>query len=478
MNITAKNKTAIGPRVRDLVAAQVYPRYAKCKAALFSRRAKIQSACLEGLRFRMQSGSWSEQQKVDWILDRVRFVVRRAYLDTAYYRERLDRLGFDPFADFEFRDFVSLPVLEKDDILAAGPRLISKSIPAGRLRKDATGGSTGAPVHIWLGPEERGWRQSASEWAFGRLGLPPGSRTAYFWGHNLDPRGKGSIKDRAYFYLNNTEWFDCFRLEPRVLEEYHQRLASFRPACMIAYATALGALSDYILERRYRPDYPTRFILTGAEKLSEQHRQWAESAFGCPIIERYGARDVGLIGLQSNRQQSSNVFEIDWANVLIEPESDRRDAPILITKLHADGMPMIRYRIGDVGRFSSNAAPGHPSFFLDEVVGRELEKIWLPDGGWVQGTVVPHLLKDYPVREYQLVQDKDYSVELQIVPRSGFAERHKLEIVRLLSSNLRGIKVSAVLVDRVPRTEASKLRPVVSHVVVRHAVVRHAVVSM
>jgi phenylacetate-CoA ligase len=464
MNIAANTKAAIGSRVRDLVAARFYPRYSTCKAALFAGRTEIQSACREGLKFRHDSASWGDEQKLDWILRRLRLAVRRAYLDTSYYREQLDRLGFNPFLDFGFRDFAGLPILEKDHILKAGPRLVSKLIPRGSLREDATGGSTGAPVHVWLGPEERGWRQSASAWVFDRLGLPRGSRIAYFWGHNLDPRGRGSFKERAYFYLNNTEWLDCFRLEPGVLEDYHKRLVSFRPACIIAYASALGALAEHLLDHAYQPRYPSRFILTGAEKLTEQHRHWAQSAFDCPIVERYGARDVGLIGFQSRISSSSRVFEIDWANVLIEPESGKREASILVTKLHADGMPMIRYRIGDVGWFPSSAMPGHPTFFLDEVVGRELEKIWLPNGSWVQGTVAPHLLKDYPVREYQLVQEKDYSVELQIVPRNGFGEPHRRDIVRLLSNNLGGLKVTAILVDRIPRTQASKLRSVVSHV--------------
>jgi len=461
MKIAAAASEYAGGALRDLVA-RGYPWYSRCKDALFVSRANIQSAFHEGLKFREQAASWSSDRKLDWILRRLRATVRRAYLTTAYYREQYDRLGFDPFLDFGFKDFASLPVLEKEDILEGGSRLISTAIPAPNLRKDSTGGSTGAPVHIWLGPEERGWRQSASEWVFKRLGLPRASRTAYLWGHHLDPRGRSSARERAYFFLNNAEWFDCFRLDSVVLEQYHERLEKFRPACIIAYAAALGALADHVLERKYHPRYPTRLIMTGAEKLWEQHRQWAESAFGCPVFERYGGRDVGLLAFQSG-QTGSRIFEIDWANALIEPESDPVDAPILVTKLHADGMPMIRYRVGDVGLFRSDARPGHPTFFLDEVVGREVERIWLPNGGWLQGTIVPHLLKDYPVKEYMLVQREDYSVELQLVPRSCFVEGDRGQILSTLSANLKGVKVSAILVDHVPRTQASKLRPVVSY---------------
>jgi len=462
MNISGMNARLMGPALRDLVATRVYPRYSRLKAALLTGRGQIQHASRTGFEFRKQAATWSTERKREWMLERLRLAVRRAYLETAYYRLQYDRLGFDPFLDFGFNDFANLPVLEKTDIIEAGPAIISTTMPPSSLRKDSTGGSTGVPVQIWLGPEERGWRQSASQWVFNRLGLPEGSRTAYLWGHHLDPRGQNGLKDRAYHYFNNAEWFDCFRLEPRVLEQYHQRLDRFRPACIIAYATALGALASHALEQGHRPGYPTSFILTGAEKLFRQHRRWAEDAFGCPVFERYGARDVGLIGFQS--RPSSDAFEIDWPNILVEPESDQPSSPILITKLHADAMPMIRYRVGDIGLFSGDSRTGHPTFLLNEVIGRELERIWLPDGSWVQGTVAPHLLKDFPVREYMLVQAEDYSVELQIVPRCGFGELHRREIIRTLSNNLRGLRVTAALVERIPRTQSNKLRSVVSHV--------------
>src|SRR5262249_51069863 len=239
MMFTKSATEFFGPALRDLIAARVYPRYSRCKTALFPDRAGVQAAIREGLRFREQAVGWKNARKLQWMLNRLRLVVRRAYLDTPYYRDVYDRAGFDPFVDFGFEDLAELPILEKDEILGQASRLTSRAISHDSLRKDSTGGSTGIPVEIWLGPEGRGWRQSASEWLFKHLGLPAGSRTAYLWGHHLDPRDRTSIKDRAYFFFNNAEWFDCFRLEPRLLDRYHQRLEKFQPACIIAYANAL-----------------------------------------------------------------------------------------------------------------------------------------------------------------------------------------------------------------------------------------------
>ena len=43
-------------------------------------------------------------------------------------------------------------------------------------------------------------------------------------------------------------------------------------------------------------------------------------------------------------------------------------------------------------------------FSLKEVVGRDLDRIWLRDGRFVHGIKLPHLLKDFPVKDFMLIQ--------------------------------------------------------------------------
>jgi phenylacetate-coenzyme A ligase PaaK-like adenylate-forming protein len=127
---------------------------------------------------------------------------------------------------------------------------------------------------------------------------------------------------------------------------------------------------------------------------------------------------------------------------------------------------MIRYRIDDVGRFPRGSCPGHPTFALREVVGRVTDGIRLPDGRWVHGIEFPHLMKDYPIREFMLLQHKDYSVQLMIAPKNGFGEVSRRQIENIVTANLPGLDVKIELVEQVPRTKANKWRPVVSEVMV------------
>lgn len=445
----------------DFVSMKVLdPLYRLQQLARPSRRPSM-LAFQEGMRFRATAASWSEDQKREWILRRLRYCIRRAWADTPYYRQLFARIGFDPRLDFGFNEFARLPVLERDHVHHADNTLLSASIPRAHLKHDATGGSTGQPTEVWLGPEERGWRESGSEYYMIRIGIPRGSRLGLLWGHHLDPVARDGFKDRLHDFMANTRWFDCLRLSPALLAQYHMDLQRWQPHCLVAYAGALGALAEEARDRRWRPHYPTRCFVTGAEKLLPQHRATIESVFARPVHERYGSRDVGLIGFQVAVERTLD-FEVDWANVLVEPEGVGVDSAILVTKLHADGMPMIRYRIGDIGRFSRGSTPGHPAFILHGILGREVDRIWLHDGRWINGLQIPHLMKDYPVREFQLVQHADFSVEVRVVSRDGFTDDNARAIVSTLEANLPTIVVTLRVVEALSRTKSGKLRPVIS----------------
>lgn len=417
-----------------------------------------------GLKFRRETKSWNEEQKRAWVLKALRETIRRA-AETDYYGSLFREISFDPRGDFGFEDFAQLPILKRDDILNAGEKLVSKAIPKSRLLKDATGGTEGMPTEIWLGEEERGWKESGIDFAFEQLGVPVGSKMAYLWGHHLDPQGADRLRDRVRAFATNIQWFDCFRLSPQILENYHNRFEAWGPDCIVAYASALGQLAVFLKENGIRPKhYPKIAFVTGAEKLNAEHRKVIEEVFAKPVCERYGGRDFGPVAIQMNPRVSLD-FEVDWWWALIEPETADETSPVLVTKFHADAMPMIRYRVGDLGKFPAGSKSGEPSFLLSEIVGRQMDRIWLRNGNWVSGAEFPHLLKSYPVREYVFVQQENYGIDLHIVPKPGFSDNHYAEIEKTISSNLEGLVIRIKLVEEVPRTRANKLRPVMTKVI-------------
>ncbi len=425
-----------------------------------SRRAAARAAD-HGMKFRRAAAAWSEEKRAEWVLQRLRSVVRDAVANAPFYSDLFRRVGFDPTADFGFDDFACLPILERRDIVDAGASIISNAIPRALMRPDASGGSSGEPVKIWVGPDEEGWGASAREFFMQRIGVPRGTRTAYLWGHHLDPVAKHSLKERLSSVLNNHRWFDCFRLSPEVLDRYHRKMELYQPECIVAYASALAAFAQFLYERDLKPTYPGTCIVTGAEKLYDPQREVAEEVFQKPIYERYGSRDAGMMGFQIEIPKSKD-FTVDWPNLLVEPETSGPESSILVTKLHGDGMPMIRYRIGDMGIFPPGSNPGHPAFRLHSVVGRTADRVWFSNGNFVHGNQFPHLLKDYPVREFVVVQDEEFGVDVKIIPGASFSNESRSAILSIIQKNLPGLSVTVSLTDAIPRTKANKWRPVLS----------------
>ena len=241
-------------------------------------------------------------------------------------------------------------------------------------------------------------------------------------------------------------------------------METYSPDCIVAYATALGHFAKYLKENGIRPaNYPRVCFVTGAEKLYPDHREAIEAVFGTskPVHERYGGRDFGPAAMQFEPQETLDLT-IDWSWCLVEPETTQTHSPILVTKFHADAMPMIRYKVGDIGRFDASSRPGSPVFELKEVMGREMDGILKGDGCWVHGTQFPHMIKDFPVREFMLVQEADFSLEMQIVKAPKFSEEDRVRILETIRMNTGDLPLKISYVDSIERGPANKWRPVVS----------------
>lgn len=417
-----------------------------------------------GMRFRAQSANWDVHRREGHVLRQLQAVVRHAAQTTPFYSERFRASSFDPSVDFSFDEFAQLPVLERHDVADhSSTMLASDSVPSQR-RKDGTGGSTGVPLQYWSGPEERGWRLSGQDSYMEGLGVARGASVAFLWGHHIDSKERTQWRERLRDTVTNRRWYDCFRLSPEILLGYHGEMSAFSPSAIVAYASALDAMATTLLDRGIRASYPSRRVVTGGEKLWPSQRTRVEAAFSAPVHERYGSRDVGFIAGQYDGREGGALI-VDWANLLIEPETSDEHSAILVTKLHADAMPMIRYRVGDIARFPTGSRPGGPAWELPEVVGRQLDGLHLPDGRWVHGIGIPHLMKEQPLREFQIRQNADYSIDVLVVPSDGYTSAAGDEIVRVLRENLPGVPMRLQAVAAIERTGANKWRPVITHAV-------------
>jgi phenylacetate-CoA ligase len=413
-------------------------------------------------RFRQEAWGWATPAREAWVLDALRGTLQAAADGAPFYRERLQRAGVSP-ARLTFDEFARLPPLDRTDIAENWERMLLADPDDSTIRRDSTGGSTGQPTAVWKGPAERAWAEGGVNFFMRRSGIPFGARTAFLWGHHLDAAAKEGWKNRVRNLRDNVSWFDCFRLSPEILLAHHARLNRLRPDCVIAYGGALAELARVVEGSGQPPRYPRIAFVTGAEKVWAHERERIERVFGVPVWERYGSRDVGLMAFQAQRD-AGDGFDVDWPNMLVEPETSDPESAILVTKLHADAFPMLRYRIGDRARFPAPSRPGHPAVRLAEILGRELEMIRIGEDRWLSGANFPHMFKDYPVTDFQVHQHADGSVEVRIVPTAAttWTADVRSRFDRALHTILGDTPTTVRFVGEIPRTVSNKRRPVIS----------------
>ena len=125
----------------------------------------------------------------------------------------------------------------------------------------------------------------------------------------------------------------------------------------------------------------------------------------------------------------------DVRTVEILDEGGRRAQPgvegeVVVSDLTNRVFPIVRYRLGDVSSYrQGDCACGRKLPRLGAISGRNSDMVRLPDGSTIAGAL-GHIFDHAPlsVRQFEIVQDADYSVTLRFIPshrddaRAGVAQ--------------------------------------------------------
>ena len=408
---------------------------------------------------------WDSPDEV-WLRqkEKLDLLLRHSAKNVPYYRA-LAQANKMPQHIRSPEDLAAIPLLTKDIIRREQDALIAETFPRHLMRRNATGGSTGEPVQFWSDEPALLLSNAGESWALTLAGLSSRSSLAYLWGAaRLERSTKRNYKDLLEQLLTNRLFIDCFRMQQSDLQRAHSRMRGFTPDALVGYTSALIELAGFLKRNGLKQKYPKKALISAAETLDDASRQELQSAFGVPVYDRYGSREIGLIAMECNEHQG---LHIDCENVFVELVDDP-DTPgmqrIIVTKLNQFGMPFIRYDIEDLaeGPISScSCGRGYP--ILKRIVGRVTETIRRPDGTCLPGELFPHLLKDCRIAGFQVIQASDYSVEVLLVKTPDQTSQQDDKLQRIITEQLGpSVPVTFSYVDHIDRSATGKRLPVVS----------------
>lgn len=300
-----------------------------------------------------------------------------------------------------------------------------------------------------------------SVWARSTPGVRPGRRTAH-----ITSKVPWTVAARAAAFSGSRLLNNSIGLDPaQSIETMVLALNEWQPRTLTSYASAARRLALEQLEGRL--NIKPEIVITTAERLTDESRTLAESAWGKVVFNSYASTETPVAG-ECEQHRGLHLYE----DVIVPEVVDDKGCPVppgefgerlLVTVLFRRTIPLIRYEISDMVRLSRDPCPcGRPFALIDAVMGRHEEVLYFDgvDGGQVAIDPVffEPILGGIKADSWQVVQRRgDLMVRFCGVPLdfdcAAVGKRLNQELTKMLAV-VSGIEV--VIVDSIPRGATGK----------------------
>ena len=172
---------------------------------------------------------------------------------------------------------------------------------------------------------------------------------------------------------------------------------------------------------RFR-DIKLNSILLSADYVPESLKNIVKIAFDCPVFTHYGMTEMGYGGgVECSALNGYHMRDVDLYTEIIDPDT-LLNVPIgcfgevVFTTLSREGMPLIRYRTGDISRFLPKDCSCSDAFKrMDYVLGRYSEFIKLSSGQCLSIGVIDEVLFGIEdVLDFRVTIEKKENITLKL----------------------------------------------------------------
>lgn len=320
-------------------------------------------------------------------------------------------------------DFQNLPLLRRKDIIDSFDKIKVPGISNKYIRKLTSSGTTGSPIRIL---QDLRNPLAILQWRIMEgWGIKPWENQAYVY-RKARPTFKKML-NTILWWPTKRAFLESSQMSDLEISRFIRKYFKIRPVLLQGYIDLVYNLALYILENQIEIPFP-RAVWVTAGPLTPQKRKVISEAFKAPVYDQYGGMECFYIAAECRIQSGLHVLEdsvfIEILDQNNKPLPKGKWGKIIVTDLRNRVFPLIRYEIGDYGRFIDSSEPcscGLHTDRLDVVKGRLTDVIHTPGGKTVYADYLGALFDDYPntIKKYQLKQAVDYSVELSYVAMNG-----------------------------------------------------------
>lgn len=303
------------------------------------------------------------ERREQYQLQAINLTLRHVWEHNAFYRSALEQAGFtEPKID-SLERLPDVPMLRKDVIRGDKMKLLCVD-PKEIGQVHLTSGTSGKPIYtsytladqyvydllpkyLELFPEsDVDVAAIALPYEFALPGLGFQRLFQFAFGTAILSLGKGGYMAPVDKSLE-------------LMKEYQATVLVTTPS----YAALLAEESEkYGI--RVGTDIPLRRIVLTGEGCSYTFRERLEKWWGCEVSFFYGSTECGVIAVECKEHKGYHIVEGHVKAEIVDPDTGAplgygKTGEIVITTLLREGMPMVRYRSGDIGYLQkSNCACG------------------------------------------------------------------------------------------------------------------------
>jgi phenylacetate-CoA ligase len=415
---------------------------------------------MKRLRF-LEKAQWWDREQVYAFRDQLLAeMVKIAYHEVQLYRELMDEAGVSSQDIRTPGDLSKLPIITKDLLRSGYPKRTTRETSQ-QTYEECTSGSTGSPFCVQEDPQTTGWYRAsfmlALEWAGWRIGEPHLQT-----GITPDRKRWRWAKDK----LLRCHYVSAYDLTDAVLDSHLSAIERKRIRLIGGYPSSI-----YTLARRAAGlgwNQPIRSVVTWGDNLYDHYRETIERTFQTRVFDTYGCAE----GIQVAAQCERGNYHIHNLDVIVEylDDEDRPVPPgeaghLILTRLHPGPMPLIRYRVGDLGisAGSRTCECGRGFELMESVEGRDTDIIVTPAGNRLIVHFFTGIIEHFKeVKSFQVVQREPGSILLRIVPAPDYAPEIGEQIIGQLKGKGADCAIQIEQVDDIPLTPGGKRRFVIS----------------
>jgi phenylacetate-CoA ligase len=348
-------------------------------------------------------------------------IAAHAFRTSPFYRSLYEAAGFSEVDVLQPDNFDHLPRITKQDLMDHGDEVLSQPAEKGRALPVRTGGSTGRPLLAYndgAAPVAALWWRIYSWW-----GIHPGDNAAFVY--RQARKGWQKLAYDVQWWPTRHLLLDARGTTDSSTAAFAAAIERVRPRLLVGYVEGVKDLAEYVQSHNVDTSSISAISVT-ASTVHPGQRRYIEETLGAAVYDTYRTAEIPWIAaecaVRDGLHVQSDRRRVDVVDADGRATSDTGE--LLVTDFDNRVFPLVRYAIGDRARKLDGACPcGRSLGRISSIDGRIADALRTPSGRIVSGGL-GGLFNGAAgiVRQFQVVQDADFSITIRYVPVGSAVE--------------------------------------------------------